>query len=374
MASETEDLGAKVRESVRQYGASVVDCPEPFTKIPEHSTPTGKPGQLSTEELRKFYEDGYVILREYLTDADIQPCLDAVSEMVDRLAHKLYDAGKITDLFEDAGVYSRLTKLEEAHPGANILLFKEGKLPKAFMDLWSSNKLVNLAEQILGPDVAGHPVWNLRVKTPNNDATVVPWHQDAAYFSADSYDHMILSAWIPFLDTNEKNGGMRMMRGSHKLGRVAKHTCCHQSFWYVMLDEEDMEKTLGSDCAHDLVTCDVPYGGVLLFNQLTAHGTGINTSDKVRWSVDLRWQSPHEKWGFYNIAQGVVFRDPKRPNLEPDWQSFLKVNRKEVWQRMHFDKVLESDPFDTTVTGPWIGRWEIVNVNKHTQAFVDNKA
>ena len=27
------------------------------------------------------------------------------------------------------------------------------------------------------------------------------------------------------------------------------------------------------------------------------------------------------------------------------------------------------DPFDLTVTGPWIGRWEIVNSNKHTEAF-----
>jgi hypothetical protein len=42
-----------------------------------------------------------------------------------------------------------------------------------------------------------------------------------------------------------------MMRGSHKLGRVAKHTCCHQSFWYVMLDEEDMEKTLGKTTVLD---------------------------------------------------------------------------------------------------------------------------
>ena len=45
------------------------------------------------------------------------------------------------------------------------------------MDLWSCDKLVNMAEQVLGPDVAGHPVWNLRVKTPRNDATLVPWHQ-----------------------------------------------------------------------------------------------------------------------------------------------------------------------------------------------------
>ena len=78
------------------------------------------------------------------------------------------------------------------------------------MDLWSCEKLLNMAEQVLGPDVAGHPVWNLRVKTPNNEATLVPWHQDSAYFSEDSYDHMVLTAWIPFLDTDQHNGGMQV--------------------------------------------------------------------------------------------------------------------------------------------------------------------
>ena len=61
------------------------------------------------------------------------------------------------------------------------------------MDLWSCEKFINLAEQILGPDVAGHPVWNLRVKTPNNEATTVPWHQGKYMFVMryTFYDHTI---------------------------------------------------------------------------------------------------------------------------------------------------------------------------------------
>ena len=29
----------------------------------------------------------------------------------------------------------------------------------------------------------------------------------------------------------------------------------------------------------------------------------------------------------------------------------------------------KDDAFDLTVTGPWIGRWEISNENQHTEAF-----
>ncbi len=45
------------------------------------------------------------------------------------------------------------------------------------MDLWCCQKLTNMAEQIVGPDVATHPVWNLRVKPPQNEFNPVPWHQ-----------------------------------------------------------------------------------------------------------------------------------------------------------------------------------------------------
>ncbi|CAF4738969.1 unnamed protein product, partial [Rotaria magnacalcarata] len=36
------------------------------------------------------------------------------------------------------------------------------------------------AQQLLGRDIAGHPVWNLRTKVPNQEQATVPWHQDTA--------------------------------------------------------------------------------------------------------------------------------------------------------------------------------------------------
>ena len=35
-----------------------------------------------------------------------------------------------TDLYADFGVFERLTQLDKAFPGANVLLFKQGILPK----------------------------------------------------------------------------------------------------------------------------------------------------------------------------------------------------------------------------------------------------
>ena len=102
----------------------------------------------------------------------------------------------------------------------------------------------------------GHPVWNLRTKTPQNEATTVPWHQgitvpslslsvclsplslslshkhkvecymnlyysqvvliyihrftDVGYLDNASYTVMQPTAWIPLLDANENNGCMQV--------------------------------------------------------------------------------------------------------------------------------------------------------------------
>ena len=68
----------------------------------------------------------------------------------------------------------------------------------------------------------------------------------------------------------------------------------------------------------------------------------VNKSDKVRWSIDLRWQSPHENWGFYDIAEGIRLRSADKTRRLADWDKFLSVNRKEIWQKRHFSKVCMS--------------------------------
>ena len=56
-----------------------------------------------------------------------------------------------------------------------------------------------------------------------------------------------------------------------------------------------------------------------------------NTSDDIRWSLDLRWQSPRHHWGYYGIVDGILLRTEDGPLKQPDWQTFLTVNRRVRW-------------------------------------------
>lgn len=327
-----------------------------------------KPGQLSETKIKQFFEEGFVIVENFFTKEELDVVRLATEGLVEKLAQKLYSAGKIKNLYKECGLFERLTKIEDEFPGANILLHKTGELPQAYRDLWSNERLLNVIEQLIGPDVASSPVWNLRTKTPRNEATVVPWHQDSAYFDNDSYKVMVPTAWIPLLDTDEFNGGMQMMKGGNRSGKVATHQCCYGGTWYVMLEEEEMEKSLGLNMARDTVTCPVPYGGFLLFNNVTPHRSLPNLSKQVRWALDLRWQRPDKPYGLWGMKNGVVMRSSSDKNVNIDWESFVAVDRTAVQKASVKDMEIECDPdFDITLQGPWMKKWEIVHMNMHTK-------
>ena len=82
--------------------------------------------------------------------------VQAVEEGVGILANRLYNNGKITDKCEGASVYERLILIERQYKGASVLPHKMGYLPLAFRQLWSHDRLLNVVEQFIGPDIAGN--------------------------------------------------------------------------------------------------------------------------------------------------------------------------------------------------------------------------
>lgn len=143
-------------------------------------------GPLTEEEFDKFFRDGFVVKKDILNEEILQSVKKSIEQTVDLLAKELFQAvkssslhdqfhfivstsfssfqGKITNLHEDKGFYQRLTAIDQDFPGTAVLLHKRGVLPKEIRELWSCPTLLGIAKQLLGGNVAGHPVWNLRSK------------------------------------------------------------------------------------------------------------------------------------------------------------------------------------------------------------------
>ena len=104
--------------------------------------------------------------------------IQAVEECIDILADKLYNGGKIKDKCEKAGFYERLTLIERQFKGASVILHKMEYLPKGFRDLWSNNKLLNVVEQFIGPNIAGQHfliLWKEKKEKRKKKLYLLPW-------------------------------------------------------------------------------------------------------------------------------------------------------------------------------------------------------
>ncbi len=330
---------------------------------------------LSSAQLQQYRTDGFLIVRDLFSDAELQPVIDAINEKVDALAERLCASEKINDKFENEGFLTRLTKLEQAFPGAATLIHTGGILPKAFSDIWSSKKLLDIIEQILGPEIAGHPVWNLRSKTPHNPLATVPWHQDTAYLAAGSQHTFQPTAWIPLVDANEVNGCMQVIRVNrgttpqrmigHALpppiplrsiggGVVYRHklenTRGRKDSWYLYIDEQDLPEG-------EIVTCTMNKGSVLLLNNLVPHRSTENYSDIIRWSIDLRWQRPGEVSGMEGIKEPILMRTARDANYTPNWAEWGARSRQVGLHDVLAERERPVSEEDAHVTGPWLTRW-----------------
>ena len=155
-----------------------------------------------------------------------------------------------------------------------------------------------------------------------------------------------------------------------------------------------MEAALGVDMTRDAVTCPVPFGGVLLLNNLLPHRSLPNYSDGIRWSLDLRWQRLDRPNGFGSIKPSVLMKSAGQAyNGSVQWGEWAVQDRATITAAAHAkqdpakDKAHQvsgegvydhdgatraeeqASSFDTTIAGPWMRAWPLVHKNRHTDTL-----
>ncbi len=307
---------------------------------------------LNREQTEQYFDDGFLIVEDLLSRQELQPAIDDIAEIVDELARRLHAAGRISSLHSGDGFDRRLASIEAECPGAAIWVTHLGDLRPGLSQLWSSDRLLDIVERIVGPDIAGHPIWNIRSKTPRTTLMTVAWHQDTAYLlpGADRTGEPV--AWIPPTNVTAENGALQVIRGGHRAGSVIAHHLHRQvgdersSFLYI--DEGDLP-------AGDVVTCEVRVGSVVFLNQLIPHRSLENYSTAVRWSIDFRWQNPHLPTGQEGLIDLIVMRVDGQPDFRPDWTTWLDAFGKE---HDDYRGKSKADEFDPAYDGYWLRRWE----------------
>jgi phytanoyl-CoA hydroxylase len=244
---------------------------------------------LSRRQIERFYAEGYLVLEDALRDEDLDPVIREYEERIDRRARELHAAGRLSRLYEGEPFERRLAcicrETMELYPEMDIMQHR-GKAAFGFL---RNDRLMDLVEAFVGPEIICSPIQHIRAKLPSSlspelqgkgDTHVAPWHQDAGVTWEEADPHFILTVWVPLVDTTPENGCMEVLPGLVGAGLLAHHSKVGVGTTIVPERLPSVEP----------VPLPVRKGSVIFLHKEAPHRSTPNRSDTVRWSIDLRYQ------------------------------------------------------------------------------------
>lgn len=281
---------------------------------------------LTNAQQQQFRDEGYLVVEDLLDPVgDIQPILDEYAVVLDGIARQLYADGAIGSAYASLPLIERLVAVC-AESGRNFPQHFDFSLPQsgiktdtpmhvgpAVFRTLAHPRMLDLAEDLLGPEIYSNPVQHIRFKLParavaqgpfNGLVSTIPWHQDNGVIMPEADEASILTVWLPLTPATRANGCLQVVPGSHRDGLTA-HCPSPQG---VAIPDRLV-------ATQEAVAVEMRPGSALLLTQRTVHSSLDNlTDDDVRISMDLRYQPIGQPTGRPAFASaGFVARSAAHP-------------------------------------------------------------
>jgi phytanoyl-CoA hydroxylase len=295
---------------------------------------------LTQRQLRQFEEDGYLVVEEVLDPGrDIGPVMAEYDGVLEEIATALVAQGAIASTYRELPFPARLIRIC-IESGRNfpqefdISLPQTGVQPDtpihvgpAVFGLLTAPRLLDLVEDVVGPEIYSNPVQHIRMKLPKRAVargshsglvSQIPWHQDSGVILPEADQSTILTVWFPLNEATVDNGCLQVIPRSHRSDLIA-HCPTEKG---VAIPEPMLPAT-------QAVPLPMRPGSVLLMTRQTVHSSLDNsTEDEVRLSFDLRYQPVGQPTG-RPAFPGFVARSAANPD------SVLRDPA--VWARLWLD-------------------------------------
>ena len=260
---------------------------------------------LSASQRDFFLREGYLVVEDVLDPArDFKLLVEEHGNILNRLAARHGEAGDIDNYDPGASFEQRVLHFTRSIGDFPIQEFDICLPQKAInsdtgiylgdgaFSILTHPLLLDLVESLIGAEITVSPIQHIRIKTPValadhvDEWTGVPLasqttvsHQDIGVQTPDADASEVITVWIPLTDATAEMGCLGVWPRRHR-GGVLSH-CPNQGGLQIvpqLLDD------------NDFLPLPMRAGSVLLMTRLTPHKALPNLSDKVRWSMDLRYQ------------------------------------------------------------------------------------
>lgn len=243
-----------------------IDQPCEF-RMPESFEPKAEVApelRLTTDQLRSFYENGYLGPFDAFTREDMADFRDEMLAM-EQSRSETYNFKTPRDRhFESPRLWNYM----------------------------QSPAITERLAQLLGPDLL---VWRSQLFFKGPGSPAIQFHQastfmvedylDPALYPADLGEMFQLTVWVAVDDSTPENGCLKFVRGSHDRIRTIRFGG-EEGFYNAQFSLEfDRDKA-------DIVSLPVKSGQFIIFAERCIHGSGPNKTDRHRLAFNLRVVPP----------------------------------------------------------------------------------
>lgn len=257
---------------------------------------------LDEEQAAFYHEHGYLHIPRMFTPAEIDRMADELDWQIETWANR--SAGwsgpwRRVYMDEDTEQKSQLIALHDLH-----------RYSRAWCDAVTHPRLCGAISDLLGPDVELHHT-TLHAKPPETGHPF-PMHQDWAFYQ--HADGRYVDVLVHLDDTDDVNGCIRFLDGSHKQGALEHitETPDGKCTPHLPTDRYSLD---------DTVPVPASRGDVVVFNIHTIHGSRINQTDRMRRMVRVGYRHPdNEQTGGQSLGRPglmVAGRRDRKPGQDP---------------------------------------------------------
>jgi hypothetical protein len=288
----------------------------------------------------RFEREGFLVIEDVFDPVtDLDPIVREYTARLDGLATDWHASGVIDSLSSDLPFAERFVQVlngtgPEGYRSFDITLASPITLDTpmhvgpAVFNLITHARVLDVAEQLIGPEILSNPIQHTRIKPPehrlnekfqgrNTMFSATEWHQDQGVATVEVDATEMLTVWFPVFDTTTDNGCLCVVPRSHKRGLLL-HCPSKAGQTFDLKIPEAVRASNG-------LALEMKRGSALFMHRLTMHSSLRNVSDELRWSFDLRYQPVGQPTG-RGWLPAFVARSRKEPSQEiHDWRQWADL-------------------------------------------------
>ena len=289
---------------------------------------------LNQSQLQHFAERGYLVVEDMVDAARLAAVRQEYSERMDHLYAKWFRKGQVTVAPEGLTFWDKMDICRKGDfdwyqpfdislPHEDIAVDTPMHFGPAIFDIVTSDRILDVVEQLIGPEITSNPIQHIRIKPPQRavpegetraHVVATDWHQDQGVTLEEADSTQFVTIWLAVTDATIENGCLQVADGHYDA--MLPHCLKKQ----VAIADSYLPRGQATPTP-------VKAGGAVIFHPFTPHSSLANNSDGYRWSFDLRYNVTGQPTGRSQFPEFVA-RSRANPASElRDWRIW-----KSMWE------------------------------------------